>query len=547
MDGTFLKRVVSLLCVAACNLDAAFDRATEYHAGAVDQASGTSSTTSTGVPTTGPADSGGVFTTTGDLPETSGVELTGAVDTNDTTSAEATPPRIVAFTVKPNPVKAVGPVIIALDATGDVEQLELEVDGQVLATGPGPSLKAPYEALSSTGNGGHTVVARVAGAGMVVEDSIELQQAVPVGGTPVWTSAIVPDGLTTMGSRVALYGDYTFVVGTEMGGGGPRILVRCYSGGSLTWSASIHDWTELEAAEKEDSNGLDIEVNAAGVVVAGNIFIGGQPRRYHARLTHAGELANEWLGNPGEFAGGLALGAAGEIVLVGGVFEKFNRTDVAWWSYGPTDVPVAAPVWPGAAGSNDVGVAVAVEANTGDVYLAGQTQVPDSDDILTMVGRQLLLKYTIQGLLLETSVSSGEFGPDEAASVVATPDGPCTTGSTGSGVDRHAVTRCFTADLQPRWARREQAPGAGFDIDRNRAGLIIIAGVHTATNVPQARVQAIRQDDPLGPPLWFYEFLNPDNQVDEARGVRCDPWGRCRWTGWQTAGGSYLVVGELTP
>ncbi len=548
MDCAILKLTL-LLPLAACHLDDPIKEATEYSAGwsATDPALATTTETT---PTTG--DGPGVLSVTGDVEPTGDSSSTTTSSEVTDSAATSEPPEsthLVAFSAAPNPVEAVGPVVLKATAAGAVEKVELEVDGELLATGPGPSIEAVYEALSSVGNGPHKAIARVWNRGAVADEKeVNLVQVVPDGGQAVWNAAKVPDG-TTSGTRLALYGEYTFVVGTQIVAGVPRMLVRCYSGEVMCWSTMLNQWTMEALAKTSPSGGVDIEVDEDGIVVAGNLMIDGRPRRYHARLNFAGELASvEWIGNLNEFAGGLALGSDGAVVVAGGVFtdKDATLTDVAWWSFAADGLPLASPVWAAEIGDrNEVATDVAFEASTGRLFFTGRRDVVGEN--MVDQRRQLVLKYTLTGALLGTFTSAGGFGDDEeASSIVDVPGGPCITGWAKTGNTRHALTRCLTDDLaMERWGPQlDGSESANFDIHHNRAGLLIVAGVRTKNSNTRARVEALQAE---GAPLWFYDFPNPDGQADEARGVRCDPWGRCRWTGWQSAGGIYLVVGELTP
>lgn len=535
--------LASVLLASACGFGDAFDRATAYQDGF-----DTGSTSDGGEGTAAEAEadaSAGVATVTGDTVTTSGGGepssgegvSTGDVDGDETTGPAAAPPSIEGFAADPPAVWAVGPVDLSVQLAGDVDEVELRHGGEpVVVLGPG-ELHHVWEVLSDDDNDEHTWTAIARGpAGEVTRDLV-VPVDVPPGGQVQWQKQLPADGEVSYGTAVAAAPDgSTWTTGLLHEDFATRMFVRRFAGGDLAhdWSPTL--WTS-EPDVLEYSGGVDLAVAPDGdLVVAANVGAYAVRRRYLAKLSPAGELVWDRLGNVGEQAAGLTVDDE-RVYLTGSRPRPDDTRELVVWSWDLDGLDPWQRAWAGTEPNDDVwsesGAAVTVVQDH-VVVVGWERQLGQQD---SNNDRSVVLMYTREGAEVgEPWVSPGEHGNDRALDVVTLGDEFCLVG--WAGEPRHMLVRCST-DLTPSSMFLSPEASTGRSVSTNRLGELVVAGDMVVSS--KGFVLALRPG--FAGEHWRREFA-PTSQV---LSVDCDAWGACSWTGYTIGDSWQSVAGGLTP
>ncbi|MDC0669784.1 hypothetical protein [Nannocystis radixulma] len=229
-----------------------------------------------------------------------------------------------------------------------------------------------------------------------------------------------------------------------------------------------------------------------------------------------------------------AIAVAGDVLILAGAFEQGPNThDLwVWWISAETGELLdaqgfAAPVeedkfndW------DEVARGVAIVAD--EVVVVGECQTQDVDNFLPR--RTVVLRYTLDGEVLDEWTSPGELLDEDAGMAVAPlrAGGFVVTGwGRNKGSIRQVLTRWFSADGKASVMRIEPTPSndaIGFAVGEDREGKIIIAGAREQP-LTDANAWIFAVPGPAGAPAWEVLRNGPGQGPDEAAGLALDAWG----------------------
>jgi len=504
----------------------------------------------------------GASTTTGG--STAGASTTvGEAGTDATGEPENAKPEIYGFSASPTAIYEPGAVILVLDASPDVIDVDVWYGATLLGTVPAAAFPYSFDVTSqSMCDGPQTFTATVRDAEGLTATSppADLFCQLPAPGSQVYTRTL--EGLTSAnGTAITLLPDGGIVAAGALDG--RMMLWRLDVAGDPVagWPKTLADWTLVPGLDAKESSATAVAVDSGGkfIVIAGFVKNGIAFRRYVAKLSDKGVLLWEDDGQvDGEEVMGLAVSAAGDIVTAGSLrtspLDKEPAYDAVTVGY---TGGVKANRWP------RVFVKPATDPKpdmdnfdserwrgviafaNGHFLVFGERDYWDGDDLNTLFTRTTMVEVSADGVIGETWTSPGsQYANDAALAGTLTDAGFAFTGwcrHDGPNDKRQACIQTFDGDGKPGQTYVEPWPTqtAGLGVAQDRMKRLVVAGYKTKPGELDAWVFAS-----IGAgysPAWQQP---PGNQGgwDFAAGVVCEAWGKCTSVGSTTIDGHLAVV-----
>ncbi|WAS90900.1 hypothetical protein [Nannocystis punicea] len=527
---------------------------------------------SSGEPGTSSSGSSDSPVPTGDVQTVTGASATTDDDPGPTPTTLTTgepddaPPVIELFEFEPSMLSEAGPSIATLKVRGNVTNVQISREGQIVASGPPDSLEYTFEVTSAKFNKEpHTFTARAFdGKGGVAEATAEVEVKLPASGAVRCT---FQDTLvaTQSGINNLVFDDGDVVaIGFRDSGGGPRTTLWRFDPKSCAprpgWPRTVQEWSASQVVKNAASAGVAVALDENGyLAIAGNLIEGGKTRPYVALLTPEGSLIWETTGELGDQAAGVAKvrWPHERIVMVGsrltnanpprydGLVIGFHEQTSPW-----VDV-LKAPFTANEAHKdipNDRSekvLAVLADPDTAEVFVVGEREFRPAENAPDTFQRTFVIRLYPDGGRISTWTSSGDFLPHDSARSLK---------RCGSALLAGGWTRDKPVGSKPqplvRWidaagtsAGRRSEPLADtqtFGIDCDREGKVVSAGARTLGNQTDVALYAFLDlDEPL---VWQAQHDGLDMADDGAAGLACDRWGFCAWGGFETVNGTVRAI-----
>ncbi|WAS91731.1 hypothetical protein [Nannocystis punicea] len=530
----FVKLVASFSVLVGCTVDWDAVAQAGKDLPSLSSSSGavTSGATTDATSMTAPASTAGSSMTSGAAPG-SGSEGDSASAAGDE-GGEAEPLEVEVF-LTPSSVHEVGEVQIGVWTSRPVTAIDIFDGDAPLVLGAAP--KEPVAVLEVTsddapGDGLHTIRAVGHTADNVsAEDEEDLLVDVAPGGTDVWPP-YVHDGPLSGFTGVALLDDYSIAASGFLETEEEGLVAVVVKLDSATSSVEAGPISLGKVSLAGAGIGPAIAASEDGAVYVASTRAGSTWAVSKVRPGEPLPLVWTATGDPKTKAFGIAF--AGDRVVVVGASEVAPGThDLKVWWVSAADGKLFEQATFAASlqddpknGLDELGRGVAVVED--ELVVVGERQI--YDELNQKIRRAVVLRYGLDGELLDEWTSAGELLEEDGAMAVA----PLRDGGfvvTGWGRDvltiRQVLTRWFSATGEAGAVRFEPTPGSdaiAYAVGEDREGKIVLAGSRKGLVTDQdAWIFAI--PGPLGVHAWDVVRSGPGKGPDDAADLAIGPWG----------------------
>lgn len=313
----------------------------------------------------------------------------------------------------------------------------------------------------------------------------------------------------------------------------------------LPWLAHAQSGLPLWTNRYHGSGNGSDSASAVAVDTSGSVYVTGSSRGSGTRSEYAAVVYSStgaplWTnryagsGSADDYAKALVAGS-GNVYITGFSPSIVGSFDYATLAYSSAGTPLWTNRYNGPDNRFDWAWAIAVDNNTGQVYVTGFSSSVAADDYLTIA-------YSSSGVSLWTNrYRYSPNGVNRASAVVVADNGDVIV--TGTADNRYA-TIAYSAAGTPLWTNlysalgnTDNASGLAVDTDGNvyvTGSSLLTGGGYDFATVAYSST---------GTPLWTNRYDGPINGDDFAVAVAADRSGHIYVTGSSDGGRDYVTIG----